>query len=303
MAEIVLTPLENLESETSACEAINANFEAVKTAIEAALSRLGQTSNQMETSLDMNDNNLTNLAPPQSGTDAARWIDVYAGVTLIDYAVPNLAGNVGKFLSTNDGLTLTWVSGAAGSLLAVNNLSDVQNVIAARSNLGLGTAAQANTGVSGSNVPILNVSNTWSAVQNFSAAVALTGGATLGGTADYKLTAVSTTLTPESIGFRGAPQKIPPNGVYTFVLDDAGRGLTKTEATARAWTIPPDVDVAFPVHTIIPVDNQGTGDITLTRGAGVNLRVNGSATNTDVTVPQNFVKSLYKEAANRWVVL
>lgn len=49
---------------------------------------------------------------------------------------------------------------------------------AARTSLGLGTAAVQNTGTSGANVPLLNGVNTWSGVQTFSANnVAVTGGA------------------------------------------------------------------------------------------------------------------------------
>lgn len=61
----------------------------------------------------------------------------------------------------------------------------------ARTNLGLGTAALANTGTSGANVPLLNAANTWGATQSFAgasfsgavtlASVTVSGGATFAG--------------------------------------------------------------------------------------------------------------------------
>lgn len=303
MVDVTFTPLENLESQTSAVQAINDNFQAMKDALATALSRVSSLENQMAVTLDMDSHNITNLGSPESGSDAARWMDVYAGATLTNYAIPNLAGNAGKFLTTPDGITLVWTGGTAGSLLATNNLSDVSNVIAARSNLGLGTAAQANIGTSGSSVPLLNVSQTWSATQTYSSAQAFTGGFTLSGTADYRLsTSGVTSLAADSIGYRGAPQRLM-DANYTFVLDDAGRGLTHTISGANAWTIPPNSSVPFPIHTMIMVDNSGSGAVTLTQGAGVTLRPNGSGTTGSQTLAQNFVKVLYKQAADSWVLL
>jgi hypothetical protein len=46
-----------------------------------------------------------------------------------------------------------------------NNLSDVGSPSSARNNLGLGTAAQANTGTTGATVPFLNGVNSWGAPQ------------------------------------------------------------------------------------------------------------------------------------------
>jgi hypothetical protein len=46
----------------------------------------------------------------------------------------------------------------------------------ARTNLGLGTAAIQNTGTSGTNVPLLDGANTWSAAQTFSANPVVSGG-------------------------------------------------------------------------------------------------------------------------------
>jgi hypothetical protein len=57
-------------------------------------------------------------------------------------------------------------------LLASNNLSDVTNPTMARTSLGLQSAALANIGTSGANVPLLNTANAWSAQQSFGLSVA-----------------------------------------------------------------------------------------------------------------------------------
>ncbi|MFS7195487.1 tail fiber domain-containing protein [Rahnella inusitata] len=52
-------------------------------------------------------------------------------------------------------------------LKIASNLSDLANVVTARSNLGLGTSAIVNTGTSGTTIPLLSTANTWSGVQTF----------------------------------------------------------------------------------------------------------------------------------------
>ena len=77
-----------------------------------------------------------------------------------------------------------------------NNLSDLGNPTTARTNLGLGTAALANTGTSGASVPFLNGVNTWSGVQSFNAGDLVVKGAISGAlTINCATTCGSRTLT------------------------------------------------------------------------------------------------------------
>jgi hypothetical protein len=64
---------------------------------------------------------------------------------------------------------------AVQPLVPANNLSDLVSASAARSALGLGTAAVQNTGTSGANLPFLNGTNTWSGQQTHSSGIDFNG--------------------------------------------------------------------------------------------------------------------------------
>jgi hypothetical protein len=84
---------------------------------------------------------------------------------------------------------------AIGALAAANNLSDLASPSAARTSLGLGTAATFNTGATGATVPLLNAANTWSGAQSFNSGDMLLKGAASGATGLNATATASGTLT------------------------------------------------------------------------------------------------------------
>lgn len=78
---------------------------------------------------------------------------------------------------------------------------------------------------------------------------------------DTALTATNTDAAQP--GFKGAPVNTQ-NGNYPLVLSDAGKIIRKTSGGAgETITIPANSSVAFPVGTIIEIQNDGGGDLSI----------------------------------------
>ncbi len=86
---------------------------------------------------------------------------------------------------------------------------------------------------------------------------------------------------------------------YTFVLADAGKLVTSSNASAQTLTVPPNSSVAYATGTQIIVAALGAGTATLAAGAGVTLRSKDSALDID---GQYATASCVKVAADEWLV-
>ena len=87
---------------------------------------------------------------------------------------------------------------------------------------------------------------------------------------------------------------------YTAVLGDDGDLITFDNASAIAFTIPPNSSVAFGIGTQINIMQLGAGQVTVTAGAGVTLRSEGSKLKTK---GQYSVATCCKIATDTWVVI
>lgn len=112
-----------------------------------------------------------------------------------------------------------------------------------------------------------------------------------------------------SLGFRGAPLGnggAAANSAYTFVLADAGCTIYHDEATARTYTIPANASVAYPVGTVIVIDNTGNsgaaGGITLAITSDTLRRGDGTSGTGSRTIPASAVAAIRKVAATLWVI-
>jgi hypothetical protein len=103
MSKITLTNLVNLQNQTTAVNAINANSAVLTTALDNTLSRDGTTPNTMGANLDMNNNQILNLPAPVSSNSPARLVDVISNPTLA-LTIPAIgtSGAVVGLLNTNN---------------------------------------------------------------------------------------------------------------------------------------------------------------------------------------------------------
>ena len=102
MAKITLTDLANLQNETTAVNAINANNAAIETAMENTLSRDGTVPNTMGANLDMNSNQILNLPAPASASSPVRLQDVVDSATIASVPPVGTSGAVVGLLNANN---------------------------------------------------------------------------------------------------------------------------------------------------------------------------------------------------------
>lgn len=107
-------------------------------------------------------------------TALAAFTSLAFGATLTPISLLNPSGSTsGQVIastgpSTAPAWTTVTLSGLPGTVAISNGGTGATSASAARTNLGLGTAATVNTGTSGAAVPLLNGANTWASAQTFS---------------------------------------------------------------------------------------------------------------------------------------
>ena len=105
-----------------------------------------------------------------------------------------------------------------------------------------------------------------------------------------------TSPTDRYIGYRSLPFTASTTG-RTLVLTDVGMCIP----TTGAITVPPNSSVAFAIGDTVSVYNNSAGNITLTQGSGVTIRLVGTSTTGNRTLAQRGIATLLKVATDEWV--
>lgn len=122
---------------------------------------------------------------------------------------------------------------------------------------------------------------------------------------DVRFTGAPTELTTGSVGLRGLGTPTSHGSGYTFVLADSGILHYMNDSASNAFTIPPNSSVAFPLGTVIPLQNwHATGTTTVVEGSGVTLRRgDGTAgTGTRTLGFNGAMAAITKTGTNEWYI-
>lgn len=114
----------------------------------------------------------------------------------------------------------------------------------------------------------------------------------------------TTTIDGFSIGYQGIPQNWQ-NSDYTLVLSDAGKHIyhPTSDTAARAWTIPANASVAFPIGTAITfIVDAGAGPISLFIAGGDVLTLAGTGATGTRSLSPPCSATAVKVASTRWII-
>lgn len=122
---------------------------------------------------------------------------------------------------------------------------------------------------------------------------ALTGGEGIAVTVDDGADTIT-------VSVKGATTKSEAGTSYTGVLADANKYIRFTNGSAVAFTIPANASVAYPVDTVLSIEQAGAGVVTLTPDTGVTINSRGGFL---ATAGQYAVAQVKKVATNTWIAI
>lgn len=121
-----------------------------------------------------------------------------------------------------------------------------------------------------------------------------------GGTGQTTATTARDALLALDIAYRQLPQS-PKSG--SFTLDTTqGAGHVYYVGGAANATVPNNASVAFPRDTVVTIVNDGSGALSLVRGAGVSMKWAATGANADRTLAVGGMATLLKVAADAWFI-
>jgi microcystin-dependent protein len=97
-----------------------------------------------------------------------------------------------------------------------------------------------------------------------------------------------------AVGYLGAPQNT--QGAYTFVCSDAGK-IVECSSSCGTWTIPANSAVAYPIGTIIALDNETSSTIALAINTDT---LNYGASTGSQVIPAQTVGTIVKIGTTSW---
>ena len=211
MSKITLANVGSFSNDTPAVATVNANSATIQSAFDNTLSRNGASPNQMNTSLDMNNNQILNLPSPGSIYSPARLIDVTTNVNLMIPPV-GTSGSVVGLLNGNN-------TYSGNDTFTGTNTFSGSNTFSGTVTLPAGTAPP--VGTSGAVVGLLNGNNTYSGTSTFTGPVILPNGTI---TNAYRANMPAHTVSANPTNSAGVPQDVQlfPANVVWFGADPTG---------------------------------------------------------------------------------
>lgn len=105
--------------------------------------------------------------------------------------------------------------------------------------------------------------------------------------------------TPFTAAAGGSAVSTQSGTTYTAVLGDANTYIQFTNASSITFTIPSNASVAFPVGTVIEMEQAGAGALSVAAGAGVTVNSRSS----DLTLAGQYAVAFVKKVAtNTWTM-
>lgn len=121
-------------------------------------------------------------------------------------------------------------------------------------------------------------------------------------TADAVAVDRSNATTTDATGYMDMPQ-VTQTGNYTLVLTDRGKTITYTSGhgAGDTLTIPANSSVAFPLGTVIGIDNLDSNSLTIAITSDT-LTLAGTTTTGSRTLGQNGMATIKKVTSTGWLI-